>query len=123
VDFKHTEATDDKLECSALVKLAGKFFEGVLDGDGSMPQYNFFCRAYKKEFSKILTLSEYEKGNTACPLCIGQKCRPISSVAQCGTIASLKPRLAFGAEKSDESTIDTGNGLLAASPQPEQALA
>ena len=27
-----------------------------------MPQYNFLCRACKKEFSRILTLSEYEKG-------------------------------------------------------------
>ena len=34
-----------------------------------MPQYNFLCRACKKEFSKILTLSEYEKGKTACPHC------------------------------------------------------
>ena len=34
-----------------------------------MPQYNFLCRACKKEFSKILTLSEYEKGKTVCPHC------------------------------------------------------
>src|SRR5258707_590109 len=26
-----------------------------------MPQYNFLCRACKKEFSRILTLSEHEK--------------------------------------------------------------
>ena len=32
-----------------------------------MPQYNFLCRACKKEFSKILTLSEYEKGVVVCP--------------------------------------------------------
>jgi len=34
-----------------------------------MPQYNFLCRACKKEFSKILTLSEYDKGKPACPHC------------------------------------------------------
>ncbi len=34
-----------------------------------MPQYNFVCGACKKEFSKILTLSEHEKGKTACPHC------------------------------------------------------
>ena len=44
-------------------------FHKVLDGEGAMPQYNFICRACKKEFSKILTLSEYEKGKIACPHC------------------------------------------------------
>jgi len=34
-----------------------------------MPRYNFFCRACKKEFSKILTLSEREKGKIVCPHC------------------------------------------------------
>ena len=34
-----------------------------------MPQYNFLCRACKKEFSKILTLSEQEKGRIVCPHC------------------------------------------------------
>jgi putative FmdB family regulatory protein len=34
-----------------------------------MPQYNFLCRACKKEFSKILTLSEHEKGKIVCPHC------------------------------------------------------
>jgi putative FmdB family regulatory protein len=34
-----------------------------------MPQYNFICRACNKEFSKILTISEYEKGQIACPKC------------------------------------------------------
>ncbi len=34
-----------------------------------MPQNNFLCRACKKEFSKILTLSEHEKGRIACPHC------------------------------------------------------
>lgn len=34
-----------------------------------MPQYTFFCRSCNKEFSKILTLSEYEKAQIACPKC------------------------------------------------------
>jgi putative FmdB family regulatory protein len=34
-----------------------------------MPQYNFLCPACKKEFSKILTLSEHEKGKIVCPHC------------------------------------------------------
>jgi putative FmdB family regulatory protein len=34
-----------------------------------MPHYNFFCRACKKEFSKILTLAEHEKGKIVCPHC------------------------------------------------------
>jgi len=34
-----------------------------------MPQYNFYCRDCKKKFSKILTLSEHEKGKTVCPHC------------------------------------------------------
>lgn len=34
-----------------------------------MPQYTFLCRSCNKEFSKILTLSEYEKGQITCPHC------------------------------------------------------
>jgi putative FmdB family regulatory protein len=34
-----------------------------------VPQYNFLCLACKKEFSKILTISEYEKGRIVCPHC------------------------------------------------------
>ena len=34
-----------------------------------MPQYTFLCRARNKEFSKILTISEYEKGGIVCPHC------------------------------------------------------
>jgi putative FmdB family regulatory protein len=32
-----------------------------------MPQYNFLCRACKKEFCKVLTLSGYEKDKIVCP--------------------------------------------------------
>jgi putative FmdB family regulatory protein len=41
----------------------------VRDGEEAMPHYSFFCRACKKEFSKVLTLAEYEKGGTVCPHC------------------------------------------------------
>ena len=34
-----------------------------------MPQYNFLCRFCNKEFSKILTISEYERGGIVCPHC------------------------------------------------------
>ncbi len=34
-----------------------------------MPQYDFLCRTYNKKFSKIMTLSEYEKGKITCPHC------------------------------------------------------
>ncbi len=34
-----------------------------------MPQYNYLCRACKKEFSEVLTLSESEKGKIVCPHC------------------------------------------------------
>ena len=37
-----------------------------------MPHYSFLCRTCKKEFSKILTLSEYEKGGIICPDCKGK---------------------------------------------------
>jgi len=39
----------------------------VRDGDGAMPQFNFLGRACKKEFSKVLTLSEHERGGFVCP--------------------------------------------------------
>ncbi len=38
-----------------------------------MPQYNYFCQACQKEFTKILTLAEYEKGGIACPKCGSKK--------------------------------------------------
>ena len=50
-------------------------FRNVMSGkiqallEGTMPQYDFLCRACKKEFTKILTLSEYEKGKIICPHC------------------------------------------------------
>jgi mannitol/fructose-specific phosphotransferase system IIA component (Ntr-type) len=34
-----------------------------------MPQHNFLRRACKKEFSRILTIAEHEKGGIVCPHC------------------------------------------------------
>ena len=34
-----------------------------------MPQYNYLCRACRKEFLKILTVSEHEKSKIVCPHC------------------------------------------------------
>jgi putative FmdB family regulatory protein len=34
-----------------------------------MPWYNYFCQACQKEFSKVLTLADYEKGRIVCPNC------------------------------------------------------
>ena len=34
-----------------------------------MPQYSYLCRACKKEFLKILTVSEHEKSKIVCPHC------------------------------------------------------
>jgi len=36
---------------------------------GSYAPVQFLCRACKKEFSKIQTLSEHEKGKIVCPHC------------------------------------------------------
>jgi putative FmdB family regulatory protein len=34
-----------------------------------MPLYEFTCKDCQKDFSRILTLSEYEKGQFICPHC------------------------------------------------------
>jgi putative FmdB family regulatory protein len=38
-----------------------------------MPQYEFYCHACKKTFTKILTLVDYEAGGGVCPHCDSQK--------------------------------------------------
>jgi putative FmdB family regulatory protein len=42
-------------------------------GDLAMPQYSYLCGACHKDFSKILTLAEYEKGGVVCPKCGSKK--------------------------------------------------
>jgi putative FmdB family regulatory protein len=34
-----------------------------------MPHYEFFCRAFKKSFSKVLSLVDFEEGDVLCPHC------------------------------------------------------
>jgi len=38
-----------------------------------MPQYEFYCHACKKTFSKILALADHEEGGVACPHCGSHK--------------------------------------------------
>jgi putative FmdB family regulatory protein len=35
-----------------------------------MPDYEFFCHACKKAFSRILALVDYEEGGVTCPRCV-----------------------------------------------------
>jgi putative FmdB family regulatory protein len=48
-----------------------------------MPQYEFYCHACNKSFTKILTLVDYEAGHVVCPLCGGKK------VEQCWSVFSV----------------------------------
>ena len=34
-----------------------------------MPDYQYFCHACQKTFSKVLTLAEYDEGEVRCPHC------------------------------------------------------
>ena len=38
-----------------------------------MPQYEFYCHACKKTFTKIRTLVDYEAGGVVCSHCGSQK--------------------------------------------------
>lgn len=38
-----------------------------------MPVYIFLCQECKKEFTKILRISELEKGGVKCPHCDSEK--------------------------------------------------
>ena len=48
-----------------------------------MPQYEFYCNACKKTFTKILTLVDYEAGGGVCPHCGSKK------VEQCWSAFSV----------------------------------
>jgi putative FmdB family regulatory protein len=41
-----------------------------------MPQYEYFCHACKRPFSKILTHAEYEEGTSVCPHCGSDEVEP-----------------------------------------------
>jgi putative FmdB family regulatory protein len=38
-----------------------------------MPNYEFFCTACKKTFSKILTIARHDQEKIACPHCSSNK--------------------------------------------------
>jgi putative FmdB family regulatory protein len=38
-----------------------------------MPTYDFRCKKCRKEFSAMLSLREYEKGQVKCPKCKGKQ--------------------------------------------------
>ena len=38
-----------------------------------MPNYEFFCNACKKTFSKILTIAEHDTEKISCPHCGSQE--------------------------------------------------
>ena len=38
-----------------------------------MPLYEYICQDCKKEFSRVLTLAEYERGEVECPHCKSKK--------------------------------------------------
>jgi len=38
-----------------------------------MPQYEYVCKDCQKTFSLIMTLTEYDKGDVACPTCKSKK--------------------------------------------------
>jgi putative FmdB family regulatory protein len=38
-----------------------------------MPLYEYRCQECKKEFSRVLTLKEYERGDVECPGCKSKK--------------------------------------------------
>jgi putative FmdB family regulatory protein len=38
-----------------------------------MPTYEYECRECKEKFTVILSISEHDKSNVACPKCKGKK--------------------------------------------------
>jgi DNA-directed RNA polymerase subunit RPC12/RpoP len=58
----------------------------LFGGEVVVPQYNFLCRACNKEFSKILTISEYEKGGIVCPHCKKQGPGAVAGSLLCGNL-------------------------------------
>ena len=60
-----------------------------------MPQYTFLSRACKKEFSKILTVSEHEKGKIVCPHLQEQGRRAAVGSLLCGDLEEELVRLSL----------------------------
>jgi putative FmdB family regulatory protein len=38
-----------------------------------MPTYDFVCSVCKKQFTRMMSLAEYEKGSVICPQCKSKK--------------------------------------------------
>lgn len=53
-----------------------------------MPQYVFLCLDCNKEFTRILHITEMEKGDVACPHCGGK--RTTQQVAAFAAVTSRK---------------------------------
>jgi putative FmdB family regulatory protein len=82
-----------------------------------MPHYEFFCRACKKSFSKILSLVDYEEGEVLCPHCgsreVEQRWSAFSTIlprrARDGTRKEAHMRFdhfSFGTIRIDGSTCE-----------------
>jgi hypothetical protein len=71
-----------------------------------MPHYNFFCLACKKAFSKILTISEYEKRRDRLPTLQKQKHRAAVGSLLC---SDLEEKLKDGSSTRD-SRRDSDRG-------------
>jgi hypothetical protein len=76
-----------------------------------MPQYTFLCRACKKEFSKMLTLSEYEKGGIVCPELREQGRRAAVGSLLCSNLEKELVRLSFRNHVSDRETPGEGKKI------------
>ena len=44
-----------------------------------MPHYDYACGDCKERFSKIMTLSEHERGDVKCPKCSSAKVEQVPS--------------------------------------------
>ena len=53
-----------------------------------MPTYEFVCEKCKKDFTLIMSISEYEKKKSQCPKCKGTKVKQLISSFQ--TVTSRK---------------------------------
>lgn len=42
-----------------------------------MPSYEYVCKTCNKKFTRVMTLSEYDKDNITCPHCKSKKVEQI----------------------------------------------
>lgn len=53
-----------------------------------MPTYDFYCEKCKKDFSVVISISEYEKKKFRCPKCKGKKLK--QQITSFQTVTSKK---------------------------------